>query len=126
MGSSAADRPHDVFTSFCAVEAHGASPIVVPYAHLLFNGAFPRHAGDLVLKGDVVQTGQGSTLALTFLDGTAFNLSSNARMVLNELVYSEGGTDNQALLSLVQGSISFLAGQIAKSGDMRVDTPVTT
>ncbi|MFO1146886.1 MAG: VCBS domain-containing protein [Alsobacter sp.] len=84
------------------------------------------NVGDVVLKGDVVQTGQGSSVALTFLDGTAFNLSANARMVLNELVYNEGQPGNQALLSLVQGSISFLAGQIAKTGDMRVDTPVTT
>ncbi len=84
------------------------------------------NVGDVVLKGDVVQTGQASSVALTFLDGTAFNLSANARMVLNELVYNEGQAGNQALLSLVQGSISFLAGQIAKTGDMRVDTPVTT
>ena len=84
------------------------------------------NAGDLVLKGDIVQTGQASSLAITFIDGTAFNLSSSARMVLNEMVYSEGAAGNQSLISLVEGSISFLAGQIAKTGDMRVETPVTT
>ena len=37
-----------------------------------------------------------------------------------------GQAGNHALISLVQASISFLAGQIAKTGVMRVDTPVTT
>jgi fibronectin-binding autotransporter adhesin len=40
--------------------------------------------GDNVEKGDVVQSGSGSTLGITFIDGTVFGLSSNARMVLNE------------------------------------------
>src|SRR5437016_4420593 len=43
--------------------------------------------GDNVMKGDVVQAGGGSQLTLTFVDGTVFGLSANARMVLNEMVY---------------------------------------
>ena len=55
------------------------------------------NVGDAVLKGDVVQTqGSGSTLGLIFADGTAFNLSTNARMVLNEFVYSPQGNANSS------------------------------
>src|SRR5262249_5527300 len=43
--------------------------------------------GDNVEKGDVVQSGANSTVGITFIDGTVFGLSSNARMVLNEMVY---------------------------------------
>src|SRR5262245_5298992 len=43
--------------------------------------------GDPVFMGDVVQTGADGRVGITFTDGTAFNLSSNARMVLNEFVY---------------------------------------
>ena len=82
--------------------------------------------GDNVEKGDVVQSGSGSTLGVTFIDGTVFGLSSNARMVLNEMVYDPNGSDNSALISLVAGTISFVAGQTAKHGDMKVDTPVAT
>ncbi|HEY4691783.1 MAG TPA: Ig-like domain-containing protein, partial [Anaerolineae bacterium] len=82
--------------------------------------------GDAVYKGDVVQTGDGSALALSFVDGTAFNMSTNARMVLNELVYEANSPSNSALISLVRGTFTFVAGQIAKTGDMRVDTPVAT
>jgi hypothetical protein len=82
--------------------------------------------GDNVDKGDVLQSGSDSTLGVTFVDGTVFGLSSNARMVVNEMVYDPNGSNNSSLLSLVQGTISFVAGETAKHGDMKVDTPVAT
>ncbi len=84
------------------------------------------HNGDNVEKGDVVQSGSDSTLGITFIDGTVFGLSSNARMVLNEMVYDPNGSNNSSLISLVAGTISFVAGETAKHGDMKVDTPVAT
>src|SRR5215471_17596955 len=50
-------------------------------------------------KGGVVQTGADGKVGITFSDGTAFNLSSNARMVLNEFVYDPNGTSNSTLFS---------------------------
>lgn len=82
--------------------------------------------GDNVEKGDVVSTGGDSTLGITFIDGTVFGLSSNARMVLNEMVYDPNGSNNSSLLSLVAGTITFVAGETAKHGDMKIDTPVAT
>jgi fibronectin-binding autotransporter adhesin len=82
--------------------------------------------GDNVEKGDVVQSGADSTLGITFIDGTVFGLSSNARMVLNEMVYDPNGSNNSSLISLVAGTISFVAGETAKHGDMKIDTPVAT
>src|SRR6202011_6128725 len=82
--------------------------------------------GDNVEKGDVVQSGSNSTLGITFIDGTVFGLWSNARMVLNEMVYDPNGSNNSSLLSLVAGTISFVAGETAKHGDMKIDTPVAT
>ena len=82
--------------------------------------------GDNVEKGDVVQSGSSSTLGVTFIDGTVFGLASNAKMVLNEMVYDPNGSNNSTLFSLVVGTISFVAGQTAKHGDMKIDTPVAT
>jgi hypothetical protein len=59
-------------------------------------------------------------------DGTAFNLSSNARMVLNEFVYDPNGTANSTLFSLTKGTFTFIASKVAKTGDMKIDTPVAT
>jgi len=82
--------------------------------------------GDTVRRGDVVQTGSNSSVAIVFADGTTFNVNASARMVLDDFVYQAGGTANSALFSLVQGTFSLVAGQVAKSGDMRVETPVAT
>lgn len=82
--------------------------------------------GDPVYQGDVVQTGGGSALSITFVDETVFSLSAGARMILDELVYMEGGTNNSMVMNLVQGTFVFVTGQVAPTGDMRVETPVAT
>jgi VCBS repeat-containing protein len=82
--------------------------------------------GDTVAKGDVVQTGTNSSLIIKFNDGTVFSLSASARMVLNDMVYAADSSSNSALFTLVQGLIGFVAGRIAKTGDLKVDTPVAT
>lgn len=82
--------------------------------------------GDLVYLGDVVQTAADGRVGINFTDGTSFNLSSNARMALTEFVYDPNGKSNSSLLSLTKGTFTFVAGNIAKTGDMKVDTPVAT
>jgi hypothetical protein len=86
----------------------------------------PTKVGDLVYLSDVVKTGADGRVGINFTDGTSFNLSSNARMVLNEFVYEPNGKANSTLLSLTKGTFTFIAGKIAKTGDMRIDTPVAT
>ena len=82
--------------------------------------------GDLVYRGDVVQTGPASAVGMVFTDGTAFNLSANARIEMNEFVYDPNGKSNSAFISLAKGTFTFIAGKVAKTGDMKVDTPVAT
>jgi hypothetical protein len=82
--------------------------------------------GDLVYQGDVVQTGADGRLGINFTDGTSFNLSNNARMALSEFVYVPNGASNSTLFNLTKGTFTFVAGNIAKTGDMKVDTPVAT
>ena len=90
------------------------------------DGPVPAKVGDFVYRGDAVQTAVDSKLSLVFADGTAFNLSSNARMVLNEFVYDPKGSSNSTLFSLAKGNFTFVAGQVAKTGNMKFDTPVAT
>ena len=82
--------------------------------------------GDSVYLGDVVSTGSDGRVGITFTDGTAFDLSPNARMVMNEFIYDPNSKSNSSLLSLTKGTFTFVAGKIAKSGDMKVNTPVAT
>jgi hypothetical protein len=82
--------------------------------------------GDFVYQGDVVQTGADSAVGIAFTDGTAFNLASNARIALNEFVYDPKGKSNSTLFSLSKGTFTFVAGKVAKTGNMKIDTPVAT
>jgi VCBS repeat-containing protein len=82
--------------------------------------------GDNVYQNDAVQTGSGSTLGLVMIDGTTFNLTANARLMMNDLTYDATSTSNTSLFTLVQGAATFVAGQVAKTGDMKVSTPVAT
>ena len=69
--------------------------------------------GDSVYLGDVVSTGSDGRVGITFTDGTAFDLSPNARMVMNEFVYDPNSTSNSSLLSLTKGTFTFVAGKVA-------------
>ena len=89
-------------------------------------GGSQAKVGDPVYRGDLIQTGADGALGITFADGTSFKVSSNARMELNEYVYDPKGNSNSTLINLSKGTFTFLAGAIAKTGNMKVETPVGT
>lgn len=89
--------------------------------------AVPLKKGDRVYRGDVVATGDNSELGINFVDGASFVMSSNARMTLNQYVYDpDDQKKNSMFFSLANGAFTFLAGSIAKTGNMKVETPVAT
>ncbi|GGH32502.1 FecR family protein [Cribrihabitans marinus] len=82
--------------------------------------------GVKILQNDVIRTAEGGGVSITFVDGTIFTLSSNSRMVIDELIYDPDSAANSGGFSLIQGSFVFIAGQVAKTGGMQVDTPSAT
>jgi len=82
--------------------------------------------GMKIFQNDVVETDANGSVSLTFADGTIFTLSSASRMVIDNLIYDPSANDNTASFSLVQGSFVFIAGQVAKTGGMDVNTPSAT
>jgi len=99
--------------------------VVVVQANLPSNSVQAK-AGDFVYKADVVQTGPDGKVNITFTDGTAFNLSSNARMEVNEFIFSPDGQSNQSFFKLAKGTFTFVAGKVAKTGSMKIDTALAT
>ncbi|QWG17272.1 VCBS domain-containing protein [Bradyrhizobium sediminis] len=80
-------------------------------------------AGDPVCQGDVIETAAGGRIGIRFVDGTVFNLSSSTRVVLNEFICDSTGTSHSALFGVTRGAFAFIAGQLAKTGCLKVDTP---
>ena len=99
---------------------------VIAQANFPTSGDVPAKVGDFVYRGDVIQTGPNGGLGVTFTDGSSFNVSANAKMEINDFVYDPNGHANSSLMSLSKGTFTFIAGNIAHTGDMKVDTPIGT
>ncbi|MGF1608405.1 MAG: FecR domain-containing protein [Kiloniellales bacterium] len=84
--------------------------------------------GDPVYLNDELITPPGSSLTVTFVDGTLFSLAGDGRLVLDRMIYDPAGSDNELLVSLLQGSFSFITGEVSKVGGpgMQLTTPVGT
>jgi FecR protein len=78
---------------------------------------------DAIYKKDALQTGANSSLGVTFDDETTLSLTANARIVVNEFVYEEGGKANTAAFNIARGTVAFVASLVAKTGDMTISTP---
>src|SRR5580692_6304315 len=84
------------------------------------------HAGDSVYKSDVIQTGGGSAIAISFADGTAVHLAANTRMVLTSFSFDPTSDSNDALFTLTDGTFAFVGGKIAHGGTIKIATDVAT
>jgi Ca2+-binding RTX toxin-like protein len=86
------------------------------------------HKGDAVFQGDILQTPKGASVGLFFMDGTTLALGGNGRLVLDQMVYDPSTHTGKSAFSLVQGTFSFVSGEIAKSAPdaASLKTPVAT
>ncbi len=79
-----------------------------------------------IYKGDVLQTAVDGTLGVTFDDDTTFTLEPNSRIKVDNFVYQEGGADNAATFDVLRGTVAFVAAQVAHTGNMKIETPIST
>jgi len=80
--------------------------------------------GDPVCQGDVIETAADGRIEIRFVDGTVFNLSRDACVELSEFARDANGTLRSALFAVTRGTFAFVAGQLARTGCLTVDTPV--
>jgi len=78
-----------------------------------------------VYQGDLVNAGAHSNIGIVFTDKSVFSINDGGSMTLNDFVYNPAATSsNNMLFNLVKGSAGFITGQVVKTGDMHVGTPV--
>ena len=95
-------------------------------AGLPAGGPHQAKVNDSVYQGDVIQTGADGSASMVFADSTSFNISPNARMEMNEFVYNPNSKSNSTVFNLSKGAFTFIAGAVAHTGSMKVETPVAT
>jgi hypothetical protein len=79
--------------------------------------------GAPVCQGDVIETAADGRIEIRFIDGTVFTLSRDTRVVLSEFDCDPSQTGS-ARFAVTKGIFAFVAGRVAKSGSLWVDTPV--
>ena len=77
--------------------------------------------GDPICRGDLLETTAGGKVGIRFIDGTAFNLSDSARAVVKE--FGCDGAEPSALFDISRGTFAFIAGEMARHGGLRIETP---
>ena len=84
--------------------------------------------GDPVFPDDVIETGQGGAIGVTFEDGTTFSLGSGGRMVLDDLVYDPAAQTGSGNIAVLKGAFTFVSGQIPKTAPeaLTIKTPAMT
>ena len=84
--------------------------------------------GDPVFSGDVLETADGGAVSVVFVDETTLGLDADSRMTLDEMVYDPGTQEGEMGLTLLQGALTFVSGQIAKTEPdaMTISTPTAT
>jgi VCBS repeat-containing protein len=80
--------------------------------------------GDAVFQGDVIETAADGRIGIRFIDGTVFNLSGGTCVALNEFVCDGNGTSQSILFGVTRGIFAFIAGKVAKTGCLQVETSV--
>ena len=75
-----------------------------------------------------METSGDAAIGLLFVDNTTFAMTSDAKMVLDEMVYAAGTQEGSMSFTVAKGVFSFVSGQIAKSQPdaMSLKTPVAT
>src|SRR5262249_36229664 len=71
------------------------------------------------------RTDVNASLGITLDDDTTFTMGGDAQMTMDEFVYQKGGK-NTGIYHVVKGTVAFVAGQVAKTGNMSIDTPTAT
>ncbi|SCA55257.1 hypothetical protein MTBPR1_10504 [Candidatus Terasakiella magnetica] len=84
--------------------------------------------GAKIYQGDTIETDATGGVGITLADTSSFSLGENSEMVMDEMVYDPGNQDGQAVLSLLEGTASYVSGHIAKLNPdaVSINTPVAT
>lgn len=81
--------------------------------------------GDSIYEADAIATGAKSFAVLQFVDGAKVTIRPNSKLVIKEYIYN-GGDQDAATLSLVEGGLRVITGAMAKAEpeNYKVETPV--
>lgn len=93
--------------------------------------ASPLNVGSPVFVGDLIITGAGARLIIELNDKATLTLGENAKIAINEMIYTPDRTDrsaNQQSIEMFKGVFQFVTGAIGanKPEQVVIKTPVAS
>ena len=81
-----------------------------------------------VINGDLVKTGSDGKVGLVFADDTVISMGSNSQIVIENFLFEPAEKQLSFVARMIQGTASFLSGQIARLAPdtVRLETPDAT
>lgn len=85
-------------------------------------------SGSPLFLGDAIESGPGAGLQILLADETVFTIGPDARLTIDEFVYSPAGGAGRLTATVARGAFRMISGKVAAAGPdaMRVRTPVAT
>ena len=82
-------------------------------------------AGDMVLEGDIISTGEGAEVFMRFTDKMEFRLGEDARLAIDQYLYDDVSSGGLQVLSIIAGAFSYASGLIAGASptSVKLQTP---
>lgn len=89
--------------------------------------ATPAVAGELLQVSDVLRTGPGGQIGVTFVDNSRFAVGPNSSIALSQFEFNDTTHAGKFLTTVNRGTLAVVSGQIAHENKdaMRVRTPTS-
>jgi hypothetical protein len=87
----------------------------------------PATPGELLSVGDVLKTGAGARVGISFIDNSRFAVGPNTTIALSEFEFNDKTHVGNSLTTVNRGTLAIVSGQIAHENKdaMRVRTPTS-
>lgn len=77
-------------------------------------------------EGDILVTGQGQRVGITFLDNTRLAVAPGSRMIISQYRYDRARETGESLMRIERGAVGVDSGKLSRSGRMKFSTPTST
>ena len=79
-----------------------------------------------LVENETIRTSAEGTANVIFADRSTLTVGKGSEVVLDKFVYDAGAKSGGIALTLTQGALRFVGGQLSKTGDVQVKTPTST
>jgi FecR protein len=84
--------------------------------------AAPLVVGAHIVHNEKIHTSPAGTVQLRFTDQSSMSIAPNTEIVINEYVYDPNSKNGHMLVTLTDGALRFVGGQLSHSGNATITT----